>query len=235
MKRVLAICFFLLSLCLSAQERLAVYPRENDDAPEAVRTSPLYGKNIVLFGDSYVQNGNRPIEESWHYKLARKYNMEYHNFGWNGNCLAYNWGEQFGPPLFERYQDLPDKADYVVVIAGHNDAVLIDRYGDSLDFFRSKLATLCEGLLAKYPQAKICFVTPWKCPQPMFRETIQTIVEVCSSYGIPVYDSSRYSGMHPRYLGFRSLYYQDNNDNAHLNARGHDLFFPRIERFLLGL
>jgi len=235
MKRVLAVCFLSISLCLSAQERLAVLPREDFEAPDAIRTSPLFGKDLVVFGDSYVRNGYCPIEETWHYKLALKYNMEYHNFGWNGNCIAYDWGEKYGPPMYERYQTLPDHADYVVVCAGHNDAVLIDRYGDSMDFFRSKLVILCEGLLARFPQAKICFVTPWNCPQPMFKETTQTLLEVCGSYGIAVFDSSKYSGIHPRFLGFRSLYFQAADDMAHLNARGHDLFLPRIERFLIGL
>ena len=235
MKRVLAICFFLLTLSLSAQERLAVYPREDFMASETILTSPLYGKDLVVFGDSYVQNGGRPIEETWHYKLALKYNMEYHNYGWNGNCLAYDWGEQYGPPMYERYHTLPDRADYVVVCAGHNDAVLINRYGDSMDYFRSKLVILCEGLLAKYPNAKICFVTPWDVPQPMFKETTETILEVCGSYGIAVFDSSKYSGIHPRFKGIRSFYFQSPDDAAHLNDRGHNLVLPRMERFLLSL
>ena len=112
--------------------------------------------------------------------------MEYHNWGRNGSCIAYEWKtEQFGPPLYERYADLPDTADYVIVIGGHNDAVLMHRYGEGTEFFRSKLDILCAGLKQKFPTTKICFQGP--------------------------------------------------NDMAHLNAKGHDLFLPRIEPFLLGL
>ncbi len=236
MKRILLIFSILLTLNAFGQEQLVLLPQEDFDAPEAVLQSPLYGKKIIVFGDSYVQNAANPIEETWHYKLARKYNMEYHNWGRNGSCVAYEWEtEQFGPPLYERYTALPDSADYVIVIGGHNDAVLMHRYGEDTEFFRSKLDILCNGLKQKYPTAKICFVTPWNVPQPMYRETAQAIEEVCGEYGIPVFNSVIHSGINVRFQGFRQIYFQGPNDMAHLNAKGHDLFLPRIEPFLLGL
>lgn len=219
-----------------AQEQLVLLPQPGFEAPEAILQSPLYGKKVIVFGDSYVQNAGNPIEYTWHYKLARKYNMEYHNWGRNGSCIAYEWKtEQFGPPLYERFADLPDTADYVIVIGGHNDAVLMHRYGEGTEFFRSKLDILCAGLKQKFPMTKICFVTPWNVPQPMYRETVQAIEEVCSQYGIPVFNSIIRSGIDVRFRGFRSVYFQGPDDMAHLNAKGHDLFLPRIEPFLLGL
>lgn len=236
MKRLLTTFLMLLTLCCYAQEQLHIPSRKNDDAPKAIRESKLYGKTIVLFGDSYIQNGGRPIEESWHYKLAAKYNMNYYNFGLNGNCIAYDrTSEKCGFPLYERVSELPDSADYIVVCAGHNDAVLIHRIGEGTDFFRSKMETLCAELIHKYPSSKICFITPWAVPQPMYPETIATMQEVCDEYRIPIYDASKDSRMHVAYRGFRRLYFQEENDMAHLNARGHDLFAPRIEHYLLEL
>ena len=103
MKRILLILSMLLTLTAYAQEQLVRMSTADFDAPAAIRESPLYGKRIIVFGDSYVQNSACPIQETWHYKLAAKYNMEYHNWGRNGNCLAYEWEtERFGQPMYKR-------------------------------------------------------------------------------------------------------------------------------------
>ena len=236
MRRLLTTFFLLMTLCSFAQEQMHIPSRRNVDAPKAIQETRLFGKTIIMFGDSYIQNGGRPIEESWHYKLALKYNMDYYNYGLNGNCIAYDrTAEKCGFPLYERVEELPDKADYVIVCAGHNDAVLIHRIGEGTGFFRSKMALLCKELKAKFPNAKICFITPWAVPQPMYPEMIDTMQEVCEEYAIPFFDASKYSGIHVNYRGFRRLYFQDANDMAHLNAKGHDIFAPKIEHFLLEL
>lgn len=225
-----------LPLTARAQERLHRMYDPAFRAPEHIRDASLYGKTLVIFGDSYVQNHVRPVEETWHYKLAAKYNMEYRNFGWNGNCVAYDrTAENFGPAMYERYKVLPEHADYVVVCAGHNDATQMARRGEGTEFFREKLKALCEALIAKYPGAKLCFVTPWRVPRPMFPEMTEVLLEVCASYSIPVFDATRYSGIYVMDEQFRSLYFQSPGDTAHLNAAGHDLFLPKMEHFLLGL
>lgn len=226
----------LLPLACFAQERLHLMPRPDDGAPEYIRSCGLYGKTLVIFGDSYVQNHVRPIEESWHCKLAVKYNMEYRNFGWNGNCVAYDrTDENFGPAMYERWKVLPEHADYVIVCAGHNDASMMARYGEGTERFREKLGILCEALIARYPGAKLCFVTPWRVPRPMFPEMTAVLLDVCGSYSIPVFDATRSSGIYVGDENFRSMYFQGRNDTAHLNAAGHDLFLPKMEHFLLGL
>jgi hypothetical protein len=225
-----------LPLTAQAQERLHRMYDPAFQAPEHIRDASLYGKTLVIFGDSYVQNHVRPVEETWHYKLAAKYNMEYRNFGWNGNCVAYDrTAENFGPAMYERYQVLPEHADYVIVCAGHNDATRMARSGEGTDFFREKLKVLCEALIHKYPGAKLCFVTPWAVPRPMFPEMTAVLLEVCASYSIPVFDATRNSGIYVMDEQFRSLYFKSPGDTAHLNAAGHDLFLPKMEHFLLGL
>lgn len=226
----------LLPLAGSAQERLHRMPDPEAQVPAHIADAPLYGKTFVIIGDSYVRNHVRPIEETWHYKLAAKYNMEYRNFGWNGNCVAYDrTAENFGPAMYERYKVLPEHADYVIVCAGHNDATRMMYSGEGTDVFREKLKVLCEALIHKYPGAKLCFVTPWAVPRPMFPEMTAVLLEVCGSYSIPVFDATRNSGIYVMDENFRSIYFQSAGDTVHLNAAGHDLFMPKMEHFLLGL
>mgnify|MGYP002854511436 CR=1 FL=1 len=229
----LAITLFLMAaLCGYAQEQMHMPPRVGMEVPEDVRQSSLYGKSIVLFGDSYVQNSQCPIEESWHYKLAAKYNMDYHNYGLNGNCIAYDrTDEGCGAPLYQRVGELPEAADYVIVCCGHNDAVIMQRNGESPAFFRSRMEILCRELAEKYPHAKMGFVTPWRIPPDM----LLAMQEVCTEYNMALFDATRHSGIHVRFRGFRCLYFQGPDDMAHLNARGHDLVAPKMEKFLLAL
>lgn len=121
-------------------------------------SDPLYGKRIGVIGDSYVRNHREPVEYTWHYKFAKKHGMQYFNYGRNGNCVAMPRA-RFGEAMYKRYKEMTDSLDYVVVIAGHNDASLLDSIG--IDNYKEKLGILCEGLIEKYPSAKLFFFTCW--------------------------------------------------------------------------
>lgn len=108
-KLMIAASVLLLSAAMCAQE-VPVEMKWLDDVPQSVMDSRLYGKRMVIMGDSYVKNHVRPVSETWHYKLAAKYHMEYHNYGWNGNCIAFDRTAQgFGPALCERYVTMTDR------------------------------------------------------------------------------------------------------------------------------
>lgn len=197
----------------------------------------LKGKKIGFIGDSYVRNHRDPIENAWHYKFAQKYGMKYYNYGRNGNCIALDL-KQWGTGMYKRYQEMNDSLDYVVVIAGHNDASgnRIDSIG--MDTFKERLGILCKGLRSKYPAGKILFFTPWRCENfsgSMRARVIDAIKEVCAEYQIPVFDAARQSNIEADNFEFRKKYFQGGKgtDTAHLNARGHDLFLPVAEAFLL--
>ena len=58
-------------------------------------SNELNGKRIAVIGDSYVKNHKEPVENTWHYKFAKKYGIQYFNYGRNGNSIAYSsphWG-----------------------------------------------------------------------------------------------------------------------------------------------
>ena len=199
--------------------------------------NPLKGKKIGFLGDSYVKNHREPVENTWHYKFAKKYGMEYYNYGRNGNCIALDL-KQWGTGMYKRYKEMRADLDYVVVIAGHNDASgnRIDSIG--IDTFKERLRILCEGLIEKYPDARLFFFTPWSCKDfvgSTRQQVVDAMLEVCGSYGIPVFDAARRSNIFATSEQFRKKYFQGGKgtDTAHLNARGHDRFLLVAESFIL--
>ena len=154
-------------------------------------SDPLYGKRIGVIGDSYVRNHREPVEYTWHYKFAKKHGMQYFNYGRNGNCVAMPRA-RFGEAMYKRYKEMTDSLDYVVVIAGHNDASLLDSIG--IDNYKEKLGILCEGLIEKYPSAKLFFFTCWTRKNfsgSAAEKVVDATLEVCGRYSIPVFDAAR--------------------------------------------
>lgn len=194
--------------------------------------SPLLGKTINMLGDSYVKNGNDPVEETWHYKLAQKYGMTYRNYGINGNGIVST--EATGTPMVDRFDEMDDNADYVVVIGGRNDY----NHELPLDEFKTGFVKLLKGLVAKYTIAKICVFTPWsigdidEAKETKLKNYVQMMVDVCEFYGIACFDASRKSSMTPWDADFRDRYYQEPGDTNHLNDAGHDRFLPKAEAFM---
>jgi hypothetical protein len=198
-------------------------------------TDPMKGKTMGVIGDSYVRNHKEPMENTWHYKLAQKHSMKYINYGRNGNCLTLDL-KQWGTGVYHRYSQMSDSLDYIVVIGGHNDTARIDSIG--VETFKERLGELCRGMIDKWPEARIFFFTPWCCEdfEGSSREkVVDAMLEVCSDYGIPVFDSARRSGIHAASLAFRRKFFQrsDGKDTAHLNSRGHDRFMPVAEAFIM--
>ena len=196
---------------------------------------PLEGKSIGVMGDSYVRNHREPVEKTWHYKFARKHGMRYFNYGRNGNCISVDL-EQWGPGMWHRYTDMADSLDYVVVVGGHNDAARLDQIGPEL--FEQRLDELCEGLVERYPRARILFFTPWTCKDfegSNRQKVVDAMLRVCGNHGIPVFDAARRSGIHADSDRFRACYFQNGGrgDTAHLNSAGHDRFLPVAEAFIL--
>lgn len=200
-----------------------------DDGREGLR-----GKTLCVFGDSYVRNHKRPFSEAWHYKVAEKLGMNYVNFGRNGSSIAFDrTADGFGPAMTVRYKEIPDTADVILIIAGHNDADYLRKHEECT------LSQVCEGidsllmdLKEKFPCATIGYVTPWGVDRPYFNEVIAEIHKACDKYGIPVLDVSSPEIIDVNNPEFRAVYFQGPNDTAHLNDKGHDLMIDRGEAFL---
>jgi len=188
-------------------------------------------KTINVIGDSYVANHLRPKEEAWHCKMAKELGLTYNNYGRNGSCVAFDRSHDgkwnFGPALWVRYTAMDPKADYVLIIGGHNDADKIGTSKDSLNMFVDSLNTLIVGIKKLCPNAKIGYVTPWYVDRPGFVPVCKAIKKVCKKYHIPVLDNcNKKNIIKVRDEEFRKKYFQRADDTAHLNAAGHDLFLP---------
>ena len=188
-------------------------------------------KIINFIGDSYVRNHKRPVEETWHYKMAQWLGFAYNNYGRNGGCVAFDRTHDgkynFGPAMYARAGLMDSAADYVVIIGGHNDAFKVKDNKDSLLMFRDSLQLLITNVKKQCPRAKIGYVTPWYCDHPGFGQVCKTIRQVCRKNKIPVLDNySKSSVIKVRDEDFRKKYFQGPKDTAHLNDEGHNLFLP---------
>lgn len=191
---------------------------------------------LCVFGDSYVRNHHCPVSETWHAKAAEQLGLTYHNFGINGNCVGFDrTSEGYGKAMIDRLQELPDSADVVLLIAGHNDAGIMAENADyNIERFSNALDILLKKLKTKYPGASIGYVTPWNVNRPFFAEVISEIRRVCNLHGIPVLDASE-SIIEVNNPDFRKVYFQGEKDTAHLNSKGHDLFLETGKNFIIKL
>mgnify|MGYP000814048495 FL=1 len=161
------------------------------------KNNELAGKRFGIIGDSYVRNHKEPVERTWHYKFAEKHGMRYFNYGKNGSSIAYS-SPRWGEAMYLRFKEMADSLDYVVVVGGHNDSYKLDSIG-GIDVFKERLAILCEGLLDKYPTAKIFFFTRWNTKNfhgSDAEKVVDAMLEVCGNYNIPVFDSARKGGIY---------------------------------------
>lgn len=184
-----------------------------------------------VIGDSYVKNHRKPVEETWHYKLAKELGFTYNNYGRNGNCIAFDRtndnGKNWGKPMWQRCMDMDENADYVIIIAGHNDADKIRYDKKMLNMFADSLTTLIVNVRNHCPKAKIGIVGPWYVPQPGFEGVCKTMQKVCKKQKVPFLNN--YSSdcvINVRDAKFRKDFFQSPTDYAHLNADGHEVFLP---------
>ena len=195
--------FFLLLAVLLCGTAIAQEPQNSqqdsdpasDEAAQAgAEANPedtiQYAGILNVIGDSYVRNHKCPIEETWHYKMAKELNLKYNNYGRNGSCIAWdrtNDGKHnFGPAIVDRAWDMEPDADYVLVIAGHNDACKIGDSKDSAEMFRDSMEVLIANIRTQCPNAKIGFVTPWYVPRLGFDLTCKVMKQVCDKHYVPV-------------------------------------------------
>ena len=209
----------------------------------------LQGKIINVLGDSITQGvGTTAPEHIYHAVLAEMVGAkEVRNFGISGTRLARQYGADNYPwPFTERYQDMPDDADLVIVFGGTNDYGHGDApfgtFGDrTADTFMGACHVLFEGLIKKYPRARIVVLTPLQTSydqnpsgnsgKPLVAY-VDAIMEVAAHYSLPVLDLYRTSGICPRIPEQLELFMPD---GLHPNDAGAYRVGERLAAFLQAL
>ncbi|MCM1503753.1 MAG: SGNH/GDSL hydrolase family protein [Muribaculum sp.] len=242
MEKLFVLCIMALSVLSSYSQTDLAAVIEAETVPAKVANPDssairLDGRTLCVFGDSYVRNHRRPVSETWHSKVASRLGMNYVNCGVNGSSILFDRSsEGFGKAMTERYKDLPDSIDCLLIIAGHNDASMIKSDAE-LAQFDNALEELLKNLKKRYPDADLGYVLPWNVDRGYFKQVIASIKRICGDYGIPVFDAEAAGGIKVNDPDYRAKYFQDKgvNDTAHLNADGHDLIVDKGADFIVSI
>ena len=165
------------------------------------------GKKIACLGDSITAAANLDTEENYQqyaYPALLKDLLgaeEVYNLGIGGSSIGRYWADAF----VERYQEIPEDVDIIIVMGGTNDGFcLSEKELGTLDersprTFCGDLDELIRGLKKNYPDADIFFATPlpnilqdylmrersYLLPQ---RRLVNVILKLSQEYDIPVID-----------------------------------------------
>ena len=206
----------------------------------------LKGKKVNFLGGSITEGVGVERKEEIYLNLLKEAEglAEARNYGISGTRLARQQGpDSWGPAYSDRYTEMDDDADIVVVFGGTNDFGHGDApFGEFADRTNATYCGAChalmQGLIEKYPAAAIVFMTP------LHRETedepsmgnglplkayVDVIKQTAEYYSIPVLDLYAVSGIQPRVPVLKERYCPD---GLHPNAEGHKLMASRLAGFL---
>lgn len=208
----------------------------------------LQGKKINILGDSITEGVGASSPETRYVSVfGQMSGAVVRNYGIGGTRISrvrhkLSKSERWDLTFLDRVDEMDADADAVVVFGGtndfgHGDGVLgcFDDRDEST--FYGALHSLVKRLMAKYPAARIVFLTPIHraseletanelgLSTPPLVEYVRAIREVADHYSLPVLDLWSISGIFPRDEQNRRLYA---SDGLHPN----DLGMERIAHLL---
>lgn len=208
-------------------------------------------KKIVCLGDSITAATNLEDLEDYQQYSYPAYLKELlgagsvENLGIGGSSIGRYWENAF----VDRYKDIPQDADIILVMGGTNDGFCVsqEEFGTMEErkerTFIGDLDELMRGLKEDYPEAKIIFVTPlpnvlhdmlrkerdYLLPQSMLANAMKTLGE---EYEIPVIDlyGSNLLDSHDA-----AVIYNYMPDGVHCNQQGYKVLARKIAAELISL
>ena len=220
----------------------------------------LEGLKINFLGDSITQGLRTKNKEAiYPAVLKREANLkEARNYGISGTRFALQKGTPERPKddyedvnsFCERFDQMDDDADVVIVFGGtndygHGDARLGGFSDRTPDTFYGACHYLFRGLIKKYLGKTIVIMTPLHRLEETrnngtqktegygtLREYVNIIREVAEYYSLPVLDLYAISGLQPEIDEIREKYIPD---GLHPNENGHAVIAHKLKRFLEAL
>lgn len=191
----------------------------------------LSGKKILAIGDSFVKGHTLSESQTWVAKIANRNNMTYKISAINGAPIAYKSGQTHTAIVktIDSTISANPSMDYVVLMAGHNDAnpdlnggkaIEIGSNTDNVDTtFKGALNIIIGKLLTAYPTAKILFLTPFlrRDNEELYVEAMK---EICGIHQVPCFDNYHSVGLSFKNSAQAKAYELSNS--LHLNEAGQE-------------
>lgn len=212
----------------------------------------LKGKKIVFLGDSITEGVGTTCQEKCYHGILKDMAglSEIKNYGISATRIARQNPPEDPPSRADldfclRYTDMDDDADVVVVFGGSNDyghgnAKFGEDTDRTPDTFCGAVHYLMRGLIDKYPESEIVFMTPIhrvgennpNAHGRVLKDYVDQIKRAGAYYSIPVLDMYAMAGIYPDSPAQMAALCPD---GLHPNDAGHLKMAKRLKGFLEAL
>ena len=217
----------------------------------------LKGLTVNFLGDSITQGVGASSEHTVYHAVLKKEAglAQARNYGISGTRFALQKGTPARPKddyvdvnsFCERFEQMDDDADVVVVFGGtndygHGDAAIGSFSDRTPETFYGACHYLFSGLVKKYIGKTIVIMTPLhrigerKIPEikspgdyGILKDYVNIIREVAEFYSLPVLDLYATSGLQPEIKEIQENYIPD---GLHPNDNGNAVISHKLKKFL---
>jgi hypothetical protein len=210
--------------------------------------SPLYQKSIGGMGDSLMNGSVTGNQITWLNKIGSKYDMNYYNYGDNGDTVANQTFDTAQPCMVNRYMNLAPNLDYLVLLGGANDrrcnVPLGTLTSTDKNTFMGALNIIIDGWRQLYPKAHIVFMTNYNRAQGVVNtlgltdlDYVNAMIQVCANKFVTCYDNYHNSGVNfydPNLKVWmdEGIAMIDGTQNFHISDECYTWLMPKYEKLL---